>query len=804
MVTMMRPMGPMGPMGPMVGRVRPMVRIRPLLRPLIAGVLCAAFVHVAAAKQPLTVERALQTTRIMMNMEATGPANPDGAVSISPSGKRYVLRLVRGDVARNGVWMEVFTGRMDAIETARPKSVARLFTSGLGAGLGSFGSDVDVTDFVPLRWLSESEVVFLWSDERGIRQATRLNLDSGAVDRLTSHPTPLAGFDVAADGAVLYFARAQTRNATPGMEESGFVLPQNADAYSLFERNLHATTFDVAWNTQWFIQRGQETPRMLAIAGRETDLTLFHRVQFAPDGKSAVVTSAPQRYAEEWSGYTGFVQTYLAAARRDVRSASARVVQQLYVVDVATGTSRPVWNTINSVSEVRWSPDGRSLLLAPTHLPPPDQDPAGLAGYAAAVVDVASGKYYRLPVNLLGRGLPALRFVSNKEIELESRRGDDVQRAVFRKRGQEWQLQSSASRQEERVAAQEARVSMPEASPPLRLELRQDLNTPPRLHAVELKGGKPTGRDELILDPNPGLLDQVALGKVEIVEGKLSGDDTWRGYLFYPVNYQPGRRYPLLIQSFYGATVTSEFTLYGFGSLGPTVVACYPGQVMANRDVAVLHVNVHMGSKFGTAEEAETRKNGLTAAAEYLVERGLADPAKVGLAGFSRNGWYVEYSITHSGYPYAAVMSADNWDPSYTSTLLFGFFEDAAVVNGGPAFGSGLQRWLEKAPGFNVERISAPLLKIEQSTGGLFGVLSQWELVSRMRFLEKPFEYYVMPNASKYGSHNTQNPGQIMAVQQRAVDWFDFWLNGREDPDGSKADQYAGWRRLRAQQQAGK
>jgi hypothetical protein len=36
-----------------------------------------------------------------------------------------------------------------------------------------------------------------------------------------------------------------------------------------------------------------------------------------------------------------------------------------------------------------------------------------------------------------------------------------------------------------------------------------------------------------------------------------------------------------------------------------------------------------------------------------------------------------------------------------------------------------------------------------------------------------------------------------MASQQGDVDWFDFWLNGHEDPDPTKADQYIRWRELR-------
>jgi hypothetical protein len=33
------------------------------------------------------------------------------------------------------------------------------------------------------------------------------------------------------------------------------------------------------------------------------------------------------------------------------------------------------------------------------------------------------------------------------------------------------------------------------------------------------------------------------------------------------------------------------------------------------------------------------------------------------------------------------------------------------------------------------------------------------------------------------------------------VDWYDFWLNGHDDPDPAKAEQYARWRELRKSQQ---
>jgi hypothetical protein len=120
-------------------------------------------------------------------------------------------------------------------------------------------------------------------------------------------------------------------------------------------------------------------------------------------------------------------------------------------------------------------------------------------------------------------------------------------------------------------------------------------------------------------------------------------------------------------------------------------------------------------------------------------------------------------------------------------------------LNGGPAFGAGLQEWLAHAPGFNAEHIHTPLLITGQS-GGLLMIIGEWEIYSRMRHLNKPAQIYMMPQADKHPSHTPQNPEQIIAIQDAALDWFDFWLTGREDPSPIKRDQYVRWRAFRASQ----
>lgn len=90
---------------------------------------------------------------------------------------------------------------------------------------------------------------------------------------------------------------------------------------------------------------------------------------------------------------------------------------------------------------------------------------------------------------------------------------------------------------------------------------------------------------------------------------------------------------------------------------------------------------------------------------------------------------------------------------------------------------------------------------MQVESAGLMGALQEWELFSRLRALGKPVELAFVPDLEG-ATHGLQNPRQLLASQQAAVDWFDFWLNDREDPDAAKQSQYVRWRRLREQRDA--
>ena len=742
---------------------------------------------------PLTPEVAVATVRLMYNSGESSSINTDGSVSISPDGSRYVARLVRGDIERNGVWVEFLTGDLKTLRGATSAKVAaRLFTSGKGSNW-LFGADHDTSDQTnAIRWLNNDQIAVLNSDDRGIRQVVRIDLRGGAAKYLTSHPTQVVSFDVSSDGAVLYTAQAQLKT-TPisTLLQEGFVVDDATDAASLIRGEVGGGSFlDRFWNVEWFIQdESRPTRRKLDVNTLETDRYYLHEIRFSPDGHSAVISATPPSIQSNWAANeSSLIRERVREAQLDRWAYMPRALQRHYVVETDGGSVRSLWDspTLGSLTKATWSPSGKSVLLAPTFLPAGTGRGDNREGNAAAIVDVSTGMHQELPVTFqwepqTQRTTISVHWLSESHVRVVERGSGSCRRYDFRR--------AESSGAWNGVATQPSCGSM--STERIRVEAREDIETPPRLYAVDVR----TNESRIIVDPNPGLTDKFELGDVKRVGGIISQDERWAGLLFYPVNYRKGERYPLVIQSVYGG-IAERFTLYGPGTLGPSLIAAYPGRLLAAQGIAVLHMDIDRRTRAASnTNEAARRTQAFEAAVTQLAAEGLIDPEKVGLLGFSRNGYFVEYAITHSNFPYAAAIAADNFDPSYFPTILIGDIAGAVAVHGAAPIGEGLHTWLAMAPGFNVDKIRTPLRLIEQSHGVL-GILQHWEILRLSRYLKKPVELYVMPEAGA-GAHNSQNPRQIIAIQESSLDWFNFWLRNVEDAAHDKTAQYLRWRKLR-------
>lgn len=724
------------------------------------------------SKRPLTVAESIESTRVLRDF-------PNDPILLSHDGKRYLVVLQRGDFARNGSWIELLSGSTASLDAAsRPSVVVRLFSK----------STAMLRDLIKnVRWLEDNEhVAFLWDDGPRLPQVVVVDVRTHRTRRLTGHPAIIEKYDISRDGKTIVYMARGLRNSSnvPEMLRKGFavtgqdigaLLRGDVDGWTPW---LHYQTFVTSTRNGWVKEvhgpnlQWSVTPELLRVS---------------PDGRYAIAVQPAGDIPSDWDRYTEhvFKDVYLPSARQ--HPGAPNPIRQYYLIDTQHATYRALWNAPGDpYGDVLWSPDSHSLIVGPTFLPTTEADAAGLSGRAVVEMDVATGNYVRIPVPT---GLPPfayrpLRWNRDNVVEFAdpeetpSRQGDGS--LSFRKLGGQWIRINGAGEGEN--------------SPPVRIELREDPNTPPALYAVEVA----SRRERLIRDLNPRLRTRLTLGRVEVVHWEGVDGRPWTGMLYYPVNYNPGRRFPFVIQT-HGYSPT-EFSLDG------SFTTVFAAQPLANRDIAVLQIggpDSDIEKITATPQEPEVFTAGYEGAIEKFAAVGLVDREKVGIIGFSRTGWHIEYALTHSKFKFAAAEVADNMNASYLEYILFpaSKAEDEADIGAAP-FGQGLDTWIHAAPGFNADKVHTPL-RIEMDSGPITSIVGYWEMFSNLRYLGKPGELFVIPDI-EHGVHILQNPAQRLASQGATVDWFCFWLKGEEDPDPAKAEQYARWRELRKLQQTDK
>jgi dipeptidyl aminopeptidase/acylaminoacyl peptidase len=183
----------------------------------------------------------------------------------------------------------------------------------------------------------------------------------------------------------------------------------------------------------------------------------------------------------------------------------------------------------------------------------------------------------------------------------------------------------------------------------------------------------------------------------------------------------------------------------------------------------------------------------LESGAQQLIADGLADSENIGAIGFSRSCFQVMEEITTGSLRLKAASITDDVMFTYYQFLLWPdrYGPDYSTALGGSPFGKGLQKWMQSSPGFNLDKVTAPLLV--NAAGNSSGLLFMWEPYAALRYLHKPVELVVLNT----DEHILSNPAVRLASQQGSVDWFRFWLQGYEDPDPAKAQQYKRWRELK-------
>jgi dipeptidyl aminopeptidase/acylaminoacyl peptidase len=321
--------------------------------------------------------------------------------------------------------------------------------------------------------------------------------------------------------------------------------------------------------------------------------------------------------------------------------------------------------------------------------------------------------------------------------------------------------------------------------------IREDDTTPPEVALVDLAIGKV----RTLVDLNPEFQNLQLSPSKQINISNKYGDHFW-GHLVFPLGYDVGKRYPLII------TTYRDFGGFLRGGLPGDE---YPIQVFAANGFAVLNFealgrlrNNKPNDFDNTILFWESPIDGMKTALSKLWDVGLVDRSKIGITGLSHGAVLVDYGISHTDLFRAAIDSGGgSRDP-----LTFYLLSDGDRVSFSRLWdlelpeNDSLARWQRVSPALNAHRIRTPLL-INTADAEY---IADMQLVITLRELKKPVEMFIYPNEQ----HLKNQPRHRYEIYERNVDWFKFWLQNKEDLDPAKADLYKRWRDLRQLQENGR
>lgn len=677
----------------------------------------------------------------------------------SPDGRLVAVVTYRGDLARN---QNEYTLRLFKAENLLSKPEAEVIATLSSSSLRPAIQNV--------RWMNPQTLAFLGEMPGELPQVYAVDIVSRQLSRRTQATATILSFDISSDGSVVVYATEGAPDLTlqTNRKQKGFALPDDASLPVLLAGRFDDPSIISKKSLDLWILRVGSAGSRYNPPCRQFGVDMRGAVRpnvfmVSPRGDQLLLRCAPEKVVDNWSRY-----------RANDPSFDAQRAQQWLSVNLQTKAVRPLIDAPIPPSgeqtlfgygptydgKVFWSPDGRSVIVANAWLPLTKaserlQTPSPLF---SVEVDLATGALTEVTrVNGDDDGWTRVQFwnPATDTITLE-----EPQRRMLRKADGRW-IQDTVE----------------DASPILAIE--QGLNSPPRIVATNPK----TGRKDTVLDPTPDLFSKQHFGIVTLLkEWNHAGGRRTYATLYWPPNYESGKRYPVVFQA-HGGT-SDKFRPYG------DLERRQAAQPLVNAGIFV--VQYSEGAPGWDQLDFSTYGPTLFAQLEDLIDlldrSGLIDRTLVGVSGASTDYAVFLQFMSHSRYPVVAATLAEGATFSYADYLfkLVGspWRQSWEKFNGGLPWGSGRRTWLERAPGFNMERINAAVqfeacLSEEGDFPGQYmtPLVGMWEHYSGLRLLGRPTELVLLPEAQHL---NLNKPWMKFKSQQSAVDWLRFWLQGYE------------------------
>jgi dipeptidyl aminopeptidase/acylaminoacyl peptidase len=273
----------------------------------------------------------------------------------------------------------------------------------------------------------------------------------------------------------------------------------------------------------------------------------------------------------------------------------------------------------------------------------------------------------------------------------------------------------------------------------------------------------------LISDPYAERLGKLNLGEVKDWNFKSSFGDEIEGRYYLPPNFDPDRKYPLIVYYYGGTSPTtrifeSTYPLHVYAAQDYVVYTLQPsGTTGYGQDFSARHVNA-WGEQ--TAEEI------IEGVKAFVAAHPFVDGTKIGNIGASYGGFMTQYLITQTDLFSASVSHAGISNiTSYWGEGYWGYSYSAGASAGSYPWNNP-QLYVQQSPLFHADKIETPLLLLHGTADTNVPIGESIQMYTALKLLNKPVEFIQVEGEN----HAIYDYDKRIAWNNTIYAWFAKWL----------------------------
>ena len=267
-----------------------------------------------------------------------------------------------------------------------------------------------------------------------------------------------------------------------------------------------------------------------------------------------------------------------------------------------------------------------------------------------------------------------------------------------------------------------------------------------------------------LVESNPQLATK-PIAKTELIQYHDADGKSEFGVLFYPANYEKGKRYPtvfIIYENFFDDTwdaVANLLSAHGYAVVKPSV-------------------------DFEIGFPGEAWLKGVTAAANKVIEMGVADSARLGVQGTSYGGFATNLIVTQTRRFAAAINMSGKVDmiSFYTDSPRLGARNVNAAEASQDRIGATLwaqpQKYEQNSAILYADRITTPMLLLTGGQDHNVPEINEREMYYALRRLGKTVTWVSYTN-SGHGTPSTTE-SDFVDYHQRMLDWYAKYLQNQK------------------------